>query len=189
MLRLFAGIEVPQAHRMRLGFVRAPLPSAKWVDPEDMHLTLRFAGDIDNRQATDFAEFLAAIEIRPFEVRIADLGVFGGREPRVLWAGVMAASHSSLCIGRQNARHAQPGSSRSGKVQAARDAGAAARDIARRVAAFSDRAAGWTCRRSQSSASCCSRRGRMSAADLMWSRTPIRSRGDDAGSSRFSGTM
>ena len=88
MLRLFAGIEVPQAHRMRLGFVRAPLPSAKWVDPEDMHITLRFAGDIDNRQADGFAEFLAAIEIRPFEVRIADLGVFGGREPRVLWAGV-----------------------------------------------------------------------------------------------------
>ncbi len=88
MIRLFAGLEIPQAHRMRLAFLKGPLPGAKWVEPEDMHITLRFAGDIDNRAASEFAEFLAGIEIDPFEVRIAELGAFGGREPRVLWAGV-----------------------------------------------------------------------------------------------------
>lgn len=88
MLRLFAGLELPEQHRLRLSFLRGPLPGAKWVEPEDLHITLRFAGDIDNRQASEFADFLAGIEVAPFEVRIAELGVFGGREPRVLWAGV-----------------------------------------------------------------------------------------------------
>lgn len=88
MLRLFAGLEIPRSHRTRLSLVRAPLPGAKWIEPDDMHITLRFAGDIDNRTAEDFAEFLAGIDLAPFELRIADLGVFGGREPRVIWAGV-----------------------------------------------------------------------------------------------------
>lgn len=88
MIRLFAGLEIPDAHRMRLSFLKGPLPGAKWVEPEGMHITLRFAGDIDKRTASEFAGFLAGIEIEPFDVRIAELGVFGGREPRVLWAGV-----------------------------------------------------------------------------------------------------
>ena len=61
---------------------------ARWIAAEDMHISLRFAGDIDNRTADEFAEFLAQIEIEPFEVRVADLGVFGGREPRLIYAGV-----------------------------------------------------------------------------------------------------
>lgn len=87
MLRLFAGLEIPEQHRMRLSLVRNPLPGAKWVAPEDMHLTLRFAGDIDNRAAEEFAGFLAEIEQEPFEVRLSEVGAFGGREPRAIFAG------------------------------------------------------------------------------------------------------
>ncbi len=88
MLRLFAGLEIPEMHRTRLGLLRSPLVGAKWVEPADMHITLRFAGDIDNRAASDLAEFLAGIHLEPFSIRISGLGVFGGREPRVLWSGV-----------------------------------------------------------------------------------------------------
>ena len=84
MLRLFAGLEIPEPHRLRLSFVRNPLPGAKWVAPEDMHLTLRFAGDIDNRTAEDFAGFLAEIEQAPFELRLTEVAAFGGREPRII---------------------------------------------------------------------------------------------------------
>ena len=86
-MRLFAGLEIPETHRLRLSFLKMPLPGAKWIEPDDMHITLRFAGDIDNRVAEDFAGFLAEIDIEPFEVRIAEVGAFGGREPRVIWAG------------------------------------------------------------------------------------------------------
>ena len=87
MMRLFAGIEIPEPQRLRLAMTAGPLPGAKWVDSADMHITLRFAGDIDNHTADEFVHFLADIEIEPFEIRIGDLGVFGGREPRVIYAG------------------------------------------------------------------------------------------------------
>ena len=90
MPRLFTGLEIPHATRQRLALIRAPFEGARWVAAEDMHITLRFAGDIDGRTADEFAEFLAGIRVRPFEVTIADLGAFGGRDPRVLWAGVQA---------------------------------------------------------------------------------------------------
>lgn len=88
MLRLFAAIEIPETHRLRLSMVAGPLPGAKWIDRDDLHLTLRFAGDIDNRTASDFADMLAGIAIAPFAVRITELGAFGGREPRTIHAVV-----------------------------------------------------------------------------------------------------
>ena len=88
MPRLFTAIEIPERIRQRLSFIRAPLSGAKWIEAEDMHITLRFAGDIDGRAADDFADALAQIRARPFDVVIAGVGAFGGREPRVLWAGV-----------------------------------------------------------------------------------------------------
>jgi 2'-5' RNA ligase len=53
-----------------------------------MHITLRFAGDIDNRIADEFAGFLESIEATAFDIRINGLGSFGGRMPRSIWAGV-----------------------------------------------------------------------------------------------------
>ena len=55
-----------------------------------MHITLRFAGDIDGRTADEFADFLADVRARPFPITIQGVGAFGGRDPRVLWAGVEA---------------------------------------------------------------------------------------------------
>lgn len=88
MPRLFTGLELPERVRTRLGLLRGPLPGAKWIEPENFHITLRFAGDIDNRVADEFAGFLDDIETSPFDIRICGLGAFGGRTPRVIWAGV-----------------------------------------------------------------------------------------------------
>src|SRR5438105_2008647 len=90
MPRLFTAIEIPEAIRMHLSLLRAPLAGAKWIEPEDMHITLRFAGDIDGRTADELVDFLAGVRARPFPVTIAGVGAFGGRDPRVLWAGVEA---------------------------------------------------------------------------------------------------
>ena len=88
MIRLFAGIPVPDRIGQALAHIRQPLPGAKWVEPENYHITLRFAGDIDNAVAREFADFLARIDIDVFSLRISGLGAFGGNDPRVLWAGV-----------------------------------------------------------------------------------------------------
>ncbi len=90
MPRLFTAVEIPEPLRMRLALVRGPLDGAKWVAPENMHITLRFAGDMDGRTADEFADLLADVSVAPFTVRIAGTGAFGGRDPRVLWARVEA---------------------------------------------------------------------------------------------------
>jgi 2'-5' RNA ligase len=90
MPRLFTAIEIPEAMRLRLSLLRAPIAGARWVQPEDMHITLRFAGDIDGRTADDLADLLADVSVPPFTIAIAGGGAFGGRDPHVLWAGVEA---------------------------------------------------------------------------------------------------
>lgn len=90
MPRLFTALEIPEAIRMRLSLIRAPLGGAKWIEAANMHITLRFVGDIDGRTADEFAELLADVRFRPFTLSIQGVGAFGGRDPRVLWAGVDA---------------------------------------------------------------------------------------------------
>lgn len=90
MPRLFTAIEIPESIRLRLSLMRAPLSGTKWIEPENMHITLRFAGDIDGRTADELVDFLADVRVRPFPITIREVGAFGGRDPRVLWAGVEA---------------------------------------------------------------------------------------------------
>jgi RNA 2',3'-cyclic 3'-phosphodiesterase len=91
MPRLFTAVEIPATIRQHLGLIRAPLNGAKWIAPENMHITLRFAGDMDGRTADDFAQALSGVGAKPVNVAIAGVGAFGGRDPRVLWAGVEAS--------------------------------------------------------------------------------------------------
>jgi RNA 2',3'-cyclic 3'-phosphodiesterase len=88
MPRLFVGLELSEPVRLRLSLVGGPLPGAKWIEPESLHLTLRFAGDIDNRVADELVGFLDEIDMPSFEISIREVGAFGGREPRVIYAGV-----------------------------------------------------------------------------------------------------
>ncbi len=88
MPRLFAAIVPPPEIRAALDHIRRPTPGARWIDPGDLHLTLRFAGDIGNGPAREFAAELAAIQINAFSLRLVGLGAFGGDEPRSIWAGV-----------------------------------------------------------------------------------------------------
>jgi len=88
MPRLFTALELPQAVRLHLSMIRAPINGAKWVEAENMHITLRFAGDVDERTADDFADRLRDIRAEPFKITLVGVGAFAGREARVLWAGV-----------------------------------------------------------------------------------------------------
>ena len=73
MPRLFTAIEIPEAIRVRLSLIRAPLNGAKWIEPENMHVTLRFAGDIDGRTADELVDFLADVRARPFPITIREI--------------------------------------------------------------------------------------------------------------------
>lgn len=88
MPRLFTAIELPEDVRAELYRLHVPLPGARWVKREDYHLTLRFAGDIDNGAAREFAANLAGIDADAFELRIAGVGAFGGNDPHIVFADV-----------------------------------------------------------------------------------------------------
>ena len=47
MPRLFTGLEIPAEIGQTLSNLRGGLPGARWIDPENYHVTLRFIGDID----------------------------------------------------------------------------------------------------------------------------------------------
>lgn len=88
MLRLFVGIEFPPELKLRLSLLCTGVPGAKWVDPGNFHLTLRFIGEITEDVAADVDEVLARIKAPRFMLQLAGTGVFGGNRPRALWVGV-----------------------------------------------------------------------------------------------------
>ncbi|HXW30860.1 MAG TPA: RNA 2',3'-cyclic phosphodiesterase [Xanthobacteraceae bacterium] len=88
MPRLFTGLEIPPDVAQRLALMRGGLPGARWIDPENYHLTLRFIGDVDGVIAREIALLLDQVKRRGFEIRIDRLASFGGRRPRAVFAGV-----------------------------------------------------------------------------------------------------
>src|ERR1051325_9188462 len=88
MLRLFVGIEFPPELRLRLSLLCAGVAGAKWVDAGNLHLTLRFIGEIDEGLAADVDEALARMKARRFMLQLAGVGVFGGNRPHALWVGI-----------------------------------------------------------------------------------------------------
>jgi len=62
----------------------------KLVELENIHLTLRFLGEISPQMVREVATILDKVEFRPFSMRIEGLGTFpeGSRRPRVVWLGV-----------------------------------------------------------------------------------------------------
>jgi RNA 2',3'-cyclic 3'-phosphodiesterase len=87
MLRLFVGIGFPPALKLQLSLLRSGVPGAKWVDPGNFHLTLRFIGETDEAVAADIDDALTRLRARRFTLQLAGTGVFGDR-PRSLWVGV-----------------------------------------------------------------------------------------------------
>jgi len=88
MLRLFVGIEFPPALKLRLSLLQSGVAGAKWVDPGNFHLTLRFIGEVDEGTAADIDEALLRLKARAFSVQLCGVGTFGGDKPRQLWVGV-----------------------------------------------------------------------------------------------------
>ncbi len=89
MIRLFVAIPLPELVRDRLAGLSGGVRGARWTPPENMHLTLRFIGEVVEPDLTEIAGALSAIEAPAFPLRFQGVGQFGDRRrARVLWAGV-----------------------------------------------------------------------------------------------------
>ncbi len=89
MPRLFTGLEIPADVGFALSLKRGGLSGARWIDPENYHITLRFIGDVDGNTADEVADSLDRLSNSlQFPIRLTHLGSFGGDKPRALYAGV-----------------------------------------------------------------------------------------------------
>jgi 2'-5' RNA ligase len=89
MPRLFVAIRPPFDIRERLLAAMGGVFGARWQEEEQLHLTLRFVGEVDRHVARDVDAALSAVHHPRFAIALAGLGSFDRRgEPVTLWAGV-----------------------------------------------------------------------------------------------------
>jgi 2'-5' RNA ligase len=89
MIRLFVAIEVPDELRRRIAAICQGVERARWVPEENIHLTLRFIGEVPEDVMEDIVAELGAVGGDPFEVTLVGAGHFeSGRRVRSLWLGV-----------------------------------------------------------------------------------------------------
>ena len=95
-IRCFIAIELPQGIKDELGsweerIRESPYAFVKWVDPEGIHLTLKFLGNIDSTTLPQIIEAVnKAAQGKPaFYLQIEGIGVFPNwQRPEVVWVGV-----------------------------------------------------------------------------------------------------
>lgn len=88
MHRLFLAIRPPEAVRDLLVDAMDDSPELRWVGDEQLHLTLRFIGEVERPLANDLAAALVPLRFDPFELRVEGVGRFDQRNGGALWAGV-----------------------------------------------------------------------------------------------------
>lgn len=92
MIRLFVALPIPESQRRRMSQICTGIDDARWLDDHNMHLTLRFIGEVPEDQGEDLALALSAVKAAPFELRLKGVGHFGSsRGARAVWADVEPA--------------------------------------------------------------------------------------------------
>ena len=91
MERLFVALAIPDDVAQAMAQVQHGVPGARWQSREQLHLTLRFIGDVDGVSGAAIRDALAGIEAPAFTLSPHSAGEFGGKHPHALWAGVRAS--------------------------------------------------------------------------------------------------
>jgi len=110
MIRLFAALELPVPVRDALLAVMGGVSGARWQKDEQLHLTLRFIGEVDRHRAADITAALGAVNVQPFSLALGGVGTFD-RRGRIdaLWVGVQPHDAVGALARRVNAALARVG--------------------------------------------------------------------------------
>ena len=104
-LRTFAAVEITKPIRARAEELIAALAGTSadvnWVEPHNLHLTLKFLGDVHQRDITDVCRAIArgTAELKPFEVEVRGAGAFpNAARPRTVWLGATAGVEPMIVL-------------------------------------------------------------------------------------------
>ena len=102
-IRTFIAIKIPEDIQQKLGGVQEKLKQSgahvSWVKPDNIHLTLKFLGNIEDQQIPDVTACIenSVASIKPFQLQVGYAGAFPNvRFPRVIWVGVTDDEADSL---------------------------------------------------------------------------------------------
>ncbi len=94
-MRLFVAVNYPARLRQKIARLCRPLEEAgipgRWIEPDQVHLTLKFIGEVPNSAVDAISSVLVEVagRFRPFDMRFGAIGAFPSpRRPRVVWLGV-----------------------------------------------------------------------------------------------------
>ena len=114
-MRVFIAIDINEQIRTALRNLQQQLQNkadikkgdVKWVEPNNIHLTLKFLGEIKDEQVIDVCNIVEDVAGRhkSFELDIESVGSFGGRSARVLWVGAGEGSISLLQLQKDLEQH------------------------------------------------------------------------------------
>ena len=104
-MRTFLAVEVPDVIRRRLVDLQETLSQSaegvKWVEEENLHVTLVFLGDVDDRNVTDVCRAVARVcsGVDGFPMSVEGVNCFGSSSrPRTLWAGVGTGAQELVAL-------------------------------------------------------------------------------------------
>jgi 2'-5' RNA ligase len=105
MLRMFIAVKVAQSLREAVSGLIDGLRSSggdvKWVKPENLHLTLKFLGNVDEARVDEIEKAVsrASDETAPFEISLSGVGAFPApKRPRVIWVGVLEGKDTLVSL-------------------------------------------------------------------------------------------
>lgn len=87
-LRVFTALPLPDPVADAACAEMTGVPDANWRPRENLHITLGYYGELDERSVEELDSALGRIRIAPFELQLAGAGRFGGAEPSSIWLGV-----------------------------------------------------------------------------------------------------
>lgn len=106
-IRAFVAVELPQDVKAAIAAVTRQLSAGphartvKWVDPAQMHITVKFLGDTDRARLPAVQQALETVAPRhaPFALKLAGLGTFpGGTRVRVVWIGLVEGAEPLVAL-------------------------------------------------------------------------------------------
>ncbi|WAT17995.1 RNA 2',3'-cyclic phosphodiesterase [Aurantiacibacter sp. MUD11] len=92
-IRLFVALHPPESVCDALLDTMEGIPGARWQDADNLHLTLRFIGEVDRHTAADIETALEQVPFTPFPLELAGVGHFEGKgRAKAIWAGVVPSA-------------------------------------------------------------------------------------------------